>query len=372
MKRSQEHPHEGPALRNHGEDPDHADRAAPADHTKGPGREPGPGQQQPSPRGQAHAHDAGHGHGHGQGHGQGQGHGSGRGQEQGHGHGQGHGAGDHDWDRLAPFLESEAEALRPVYEQAAARIAELRPAAGIRRILDIGSGPGVVSCLLAEAFPSAEVVAVDATPALLRRTRERAERLGLGDRVRVLEAEMPDRIRDLGPADLIWMGNSLHHIGDQRQALIALRAAAARWRTRPRRGGLPTRHLPRDFGLGRPGLEARMELANEEGFADMRAGLADTKGEVEDWAALFVAAGLIPAGTRSYLADHPAPVEPSVRDLVIERFARHRGPLESKLSPEDVATLDRLLDPADPQGLANRPDVFMLTAKSVHIGLAKP
>ncbi|MFG2717710.1 class I SAM-dependent methyltransferase [Streptomyces sp. NPDC048416] len=289
-----------------------------------------------------------------------------------HGHDHGHGSADSDWDRIAPFLEGEAEALRPIYEQAAARVAELRPVAGIRRILDIGSGPGVVTCLLAEMFPAAEVVAVDSAPALLQRTRERAERLGLAGRVRVVQAEMPRQIGQLGQADLIWMGNSLHHIGDQGAAMKALSGLL-----RPEgalllvEGGLPSRHLPRDFGIGVPGLEARMEIAKEGGFADMRAGLPDTKAEVEDWATLFVAAGLVPAGTRSYLADHPAPLGPAVRDLVIAGFARHRGPLASRLCPQDLATLDRLLDPTDPQGLANRPDVFLLAAKSVHIGLAK-
>ncbi|MFE4870046.1 class I SAM-dependent methyltransferase [Streptomyces sp. NPDC056682] len=287
-------------------------------------------------------------------------------------HGHGADGADIDWERLAPLLENEAEVLRPIYEQAAARVAELRPAVGIRRILDIGSGPGVVSCLLAEAFPAADVVAVDSTPALLARARMRAERLGLAARLHTLEAQVPDQLGELGRADLIWMGNSLHHVGDQRAALTAvgelLRPGGALLLVE---GGLQARHLPRDLGIGRPGLEARMEVAAEEGFASMRAGLPGVKHETEDWAALFTAVGLEPAGTRSYLADHPAPVDPSVRDFVIAGFARRRESLADRLSKEDLATLDRLLDPADPQGLANRPDVFMLTAKSVHIALVK-
>ncbi|MFJ8310418.1 MULTISPECIES: class I SAM-dependent methyltransferase [unclassified Streptomyces] len=284
-----------------------------------------------------------------------------------------HGTPDLDWDSIAPFLENEAEALASVYQQAAARVAELRPAAGIRRILDIGSGPGVVSCLLAEAFPEAEVVAVDSTPALLERTRERAQRLGVAGRVRTLKAEVPGQIDELGQADLIWMGNSLHHIGDQRAALAALAGLL-----RPGgalllvEGGLRARHLPRDFGIGRTGLEARLEAVTEEWFADMRASLPGAKEEIEDWAQLFTDAGLEPVGTRSYLADHPAPIGASVRELAIAGFARRRDSMADRLSREDLATLDRLLDPADPQGLANRPDVFMLTARSVHIGLAKP
>ncbi|MFF3001865.1 hypothetical protein ACFVTF_03530 [Kitasatospora sp. NPDC057940] len=33
--------------------------------------------------------------------------------------------------------------------------------APVHRVLDVGSGPGVVTCLLARTFPDAEVVAVD-------------------------------------------------------------------------------------------------------------------------------------------------------------------------------------------------------------------
>ncbi|WP_351222819.1 class I SAM-dependent methyltransferase [Streptomyces sp. NPDC002133] len=272
-----------------------------------------------------------------------------------------------DWDELTPLLERGAELQQPLYAQAAAWIGEQLPAAAVRRVLDIGSGPGVITCLLAEAFPHAEVVAVDSTPALLDRAMARAERRGLGDRVRTHTAEMPGGMDDLGDADLIWAGNSVHHLGDQRAALTGL----AR-RLRPGgmlavvEGGLQPRHLPRDIGIGRPGLESRIDAASGDWFEEMRGALPDTKAEVEDWRALLAEAGLAPSATRSFLLDIPAPVTVVVREQLVSAFTWQRKALAGRLSDDDAAVLDRLLDPDDEEGFMRRPDCFLLAARTVH------
>ncbi|MFJ4965167.1 class I SAM-dependent methyltransferase [Streptomyces sp. NPDC088729] len=274
-----------------------------------------------------------------------------------------------DWDVMGPMLERNAELSIAQYEEAARWLAALPAAPEVRRVLDVGSGPGVVTCLLAEVFPGAEVVAVDPAPVLLERTRDRARRLGVGDRVRTLEAELPQDAARLGEADLIWAGNSLHHIGDQRAALATF---AALLRPGGRvvlvEGGLPMRRLPRDIGLGRPGLEARMDAAAATRFERMRSELPDAKRETEDWNALFSAVGLTPRGTRSFLLDLPAPLAPAAREHVIATVFREREVFGELLDGEDRAVLDRLLDPEDPAGLHRRADVHLLTARTVHVG----
>lgn len=270
---------------------------------------------------------------------------------------------------MGPMLEQEAEVSRPQYEAAARWIAGLPTAPKVRRVLDIGSGPGVVTCLLAEVFPEAEVVAVDGTPALLERTRDHAERLGLGGRVRTHRADIPDGLDGLGEADLIWAGNALHHMGDQRAVLAGFAALLRPGGTVAlAEGGLQPRRLPRDIGIGRPGLEARLEAINVDRFEEMRAALPGTKRETEDWSALSTAVGLAPQGTRSFLLDLPAPLADGARDHVITEFARRRQMFEEELTAEDIAVLDRLLDPDDPAGLRRRPDVFLLSARTVHLG----
>ncbi|OEJ24186.1 SAM-dependent methyltransferase [Streptomyces agglomeratus] len=285
-----------------------------------------------------------------------------------HSHDHGHHGADFDWEALATHLEHEAEVNRPVYEQAAAWIAQTRGERVVRRVLDIGSGPGLITCMLAEAFPDAEVVAVDSTPALLDRARARAERSGLGERVRTLVAEVPGELGSLGEADLVWAANSLHHVGDQRAALTGFAGLLRPGGTVALfEGGLSPRHLPRDIGIGRPGLEARLEVAWSERFTQMREELPGSKPEVEDWRALLTAAGLTPDGSRSFLLDLPAPLPDAARELVVETFARQREVFADRLTAQDVATLDRLLDARDAAGLAQRPDVFMLRARTLHI-----
>ncbi|MFF2012094.1 class I SAM-dependent methyltransferase [Streptomyces sp. NPDC058195] len=286
-----------------------------------------------------------------------------------HGHGHQQDAGDFDWDVMGPMLELEAELSRPQYEQAARWIAALPEAPKVRRVLDIGSGPGLITCLLAEVFPEAEVVAVDGTPALLERARNHAERLGLGDRVRTRHADLHDGVGSLGEADLIWAGNSLHHMGDQRAVLAGFAGLL-----RPggivalAEGGLQPRRLPRDLGFGRPGLEARLEAIQADVFEDMRAALPGSKRETEDWSALLAAVGLTPQGTRTFLLDLPAPLSDRAREFITVEFARRREMFQERLTAEDVAALDRLLDADDPAGLRQRPDVYLLSARTVHLG----
>ncbi|MCZ7456989.1 class I SAM-dependent methyltransferase [Streptomyces sp. WMMC940] len=284
-----------------------------------------------------------------------------------HGHGDGHDTTHIDWEEFATLLEREAALSLPLYEQIAHWVRDVLPAGSVRRVLDVGSGPGAVGVLLAEVFPQAEVVAVDATPGLLELARARADRAGLGERFGTHVAELPDGIAELGPADLIWASGSLHHVGDQRAALTGLAGLL-----RPGgllallEGGLPARHLPRDIGIGRPGLESRLEAAAATWFADMRAALPGAKPEVENWRALLAAAGLTPALTRSFLLDLPAPVTDAVREGLVSGLSWQRQALAGRLDADDVAVLDRLLDADDEEGLMRRPDCFMLAARTVH------
>ncbi|MER5278236.1 class I SAM-dependent methyltransferase [Streptomyces sp. NPDC002809] len=294
-----------------------------------------------------------------------------QGHDHGHGgaHGNHHDPADFDWDVMGPLLEQNAELSSEQYTEAARWIAGLPDAPEVRRVLDIGSGPGVISCLLAEAFPEAEVVAVDGTPALLERTRDRAQRLGLGDRVSTLHADIPAGLAELGRADLVWAGNTLHHMGDQRAVLAGFASSLNPGGTVALvEGGLQPRQLPRDLGFGRPGLEARMEAVQAEVFEEMRAVLPDARRENEDWAALFTAVGLTPQGTRSFLLDLAAPLGDVARDHVVADLTRRRDGLRDRLDAEDVAVLDRLLDPEDPAGLHRRRDTYLLMARTVHLG----
>ncbi|MBC7272898.1 MAG: class I SAM-dependent methyltransferase [Streptomyces sp.] len=283
-----------------------------------------------------------------------------------HHHDHTHHHGDLDWTAMAPHLEAEAELYTPLYERALAWLGRKQTEPGL--IVDAGSGPGVVSALLADAFPGARVVAVDAAEPLLERARDRAERRGVADRFSTLAGELPRILDDLDyPADLIWASNSLHHLGDQRAALTAFAGRLAPGGTLALvEGGLPVRFLPRDIGIGRPGLQARLDAAQADWFAGMRAELPGTVDVPEDWPQLLASAGLRPTGTRSFLLDVPPPATDRARACLVTTLTRVREACADRLDATDTATLDRLLDPDDEQGLHHRRDVFFLTARTVH------
>ncbi|MBB2915508.1 SAM-dependent methyltransferase [Streptosporangium becharense] len=285
---------------------------------------------------------------------------------------------------MAAQLEDSGELQLPVLRRTAARLRELlgpeKPGKEVRRILDIGSGPGVMTCVLAETFVDAEVVAVDGTPGLLDRTLARAERLGLGGRVAVRHANLPEDLDGgdwhgeggLGPADLIWSSKTVHHLGDQQEALNDLAGLL-----RPggllavAEGGLPMRFLPRDIGVGRPGLQARLDAAQEHWFEIMRAELPGSVTVVEDWPAMLGRAGLTGVGSFTPLLDLPAPLGETARAFLHAHLTRLRGAASELLDAEDLETLDVLLDPGAPEGILRRPDAFLLSATTVFTGVRR-
>jgi hypothetical protein len=98
----------------------------------------------------------------------------------------------------------------------------------------------------------------------------------------------------------------------------------------------------------------------------MRADLPGSVDETEGWAALLGAAGLHHARSRSFLLDLPAPASERARSYIAETLTRLRDGFGDTLDPDDRATLDRLLDPADEAGVHRRADVFVLAAHTVH------
>ncbi|MFI6472863.1 class I SAM-dependent methyltransferase [Streptomyces sp. NPDC050516] len=290
-----------------------------------------------------------------------------------HGNSHSHGHGDIDWEAMAAVLENSGELQLPVLRRTAARLARaLAPEHAVRRVLDVGSGPGVMTCVLAETFADADVVAVDGAPALLDHTLARAERLGVGERVSVRHAELPEGLEGggLGAADLVWSSKAVHHLGDQQGALDALAGVLnPGGMLAVAEGGLPLRCLPRDTGIGKPGLLARLDAAQEHWFEVMRAELPGSTTLVEDWPAMLRRAGLTRVGSFTLLLDLPAPLGEPARAFLHAQLARLRETMSESLDAEDRKTLDVLLDADAPDGILHRPDAFLLSATTVHTGV---
>jgi SAM-dependent methyltransferase len=274
---------------------------------------------------------------------------------------------------MAAHLELEAEVLLPYVTETAASAAEICRQDGIevRRILDIGSGPGVAACELARYFGSATVVAVDGSEALLQRTVARAEVAGLAGRVTTRQVDLPDGIESLGRADLIWMAMVLHHIGDEGAALRLLRRML-------NPGGVlvlsehgdPMRFLPDGASPAPIGLFDRLAAADTAWLADMRAGLPNATPSA-GYPAMLEAAGFDLAVDRvaPVRLDAPLPIE--ARRLLLGRLRRMRELFGEQLDQQDRDALDILIDENHPLGIMRRPEVFLDASRHVYIARAR-
>ena len=79
-----------------------------------------------------------------------------------------------------------------------------------QRIVDLGCGPGNITLRLAQRFPTARVIGVDGSPAMLALAESRAQamRLPVAFRCSTLQE------LELEPADLLVSNSLLHHLHD--------------------------------------------------------------------------------------------------------------------------------------------------------------
>jgi SAM-dependent methyltransferase len=281
---------------------------------------------------------------------------------------------EEDWAAYAAQTELQGEVFMKFLTDTIGWIDELRApdAPPIRRILDIGSGPGVAACELALTYRAARVTAVDSSPAMLALAAARAARLGLEERVDTRLAELPDGVADLGDVDVIWASMSLHHIGDEVGVLRVLRRLLSP-------SGLiaiaeladPTRLLPDEIDLGRPGLAERLGATGAAWFAEMRHGLPDSV-ESSDLPSMLAAAGFEVIGERVAHERFDPPLSDDARRVACGELVRARAQLGDRLDGDDRHALDILCDEDDPRGAMHRADLFMAASRRIVIGRPLP
>jgi SAM-dependent methyltransferase len=284
-----------------------------------------------------------------------------------HGHG-GHVHDDVDWAAQAALLASWDE-LDAARNRAIVDWLGVGPG---QAAVDVGSGAGGMAATLLDAVGTeGTVVIVDGAAELLAVARHRAGRPG--HHLVTVHADIDERplstVVEPRPIDLVHASGVVHHLDDE---LAAVKEFAAVVRPGGQvaiaEGGLGTRFLPDDCGLGEPGLEHRLAAARDVWFwAEVRpAGPTVRRGW--GWERLVADAGLVDAKSRSFLLDLPAPVDLATRHVARAHFERELAVLADRISPDDRSTLERLLDDDDPRGVMRRPDVFVLGVRTVHVG----
>jgi len=158
-------------------------------------------------------------------------------------------------------------------------ISHLKSKIAYSRLIDVGTGSGVIALTLAAEFPKAEVVGVDISEAALLLAHENAERLDIADRVRFLRSNLLESVQpevDLIVANLPYVSTedrqnlSREVLHDPEVALFAgangdellrqLTAQAPSW-LRP--GGM----LAMEIGIGQS--EALVAALAEKNYHDI-------------------------------------------------------------------------------------------------------
>jgi SAM-dependent methyltransferase len=264
---------------------------------------------------------------------------------------------------LAELLDLDAEVLRAYLSEVTDWVHRLAGDPPPRRILDLGSGTGTGALALARRFEEAEVIALDLSVPMLERLRDKARRLGVAGRIRTVRADLDAAWPAVGgTVDLAWASNSLHHVADPDRVLTAVFGAI-------RPGGLLIvaelesfpRFLPGDLGIGRPGLEERCYAALAEAHSDELPHLGS------DWGPRLTEAGFTVEAERRFTIDLTAPLPPAAGRYAQASLRRMRTALESRLSADDLATLDTLIDDHGPGSVLRRDD---LTVRAVRSGWA--
>lgn len=125
-----------------------------------------------------------------------------------------------------PDYEGFMRRIVPGYDLQTRLLVDLIPfdASAPVRVLDLGSGPGILSALVLERYANAEVVAFDLTEEMLASARERCGRFA--DPFSTVAGDYA--VDDVGSRyDLVLAGLTLHHLDDRQRRDVFRRLHAA-------------------------------------------------------------------------------------------------------------------------------------------------
>ncbi len=160
--------------------------------------------------------------------------------------------------------------------ETAGKVARRLDLRGVRRVLDVGGGPGHYSMALVERSPRIEAVIVD-LPLTLRVARELIERRGMRGKVKTREGDFFDPRCDLGEGYDLALASNILHIEDSAHNLDLLRRI---YRALNPGGTVVVNEILVDAARARP-KEAALFAINM--LAATARGNVYTKAEISSW-----------------------------------------------------------------------------------------
>lgn len=239
-------------------------------------------------------------------------------------------------------------------------------------VLDAGCGEGMPAFVFAEK--GCMVVGIDRNVDSLRAAEEVKPTSPLNEQLTFQEGDLRELSFPDGHFDLVWTSYVLHHIPDKGAAVRELyRVLKPDGRLAIREGGLPLQMFPGDLGLGEPGLDARIQLANNRWFAAMRkATMPDEVDYPYGWAQLLLDQEFANVTARTFTLDMLPPFDEHQQAFVLHQLQRvidrDQGPYGPILTEEDRSVLPQLLDPDSSCYILQRRDLHVRYGLSVYVG----
>lgn len=239
-------------------------------------------------------------------------------------------------------------------------------------LLDVGCGGAGMTVAMAQRAPNARVIGIDAETLVLEAARRHTSAEGVD--VELVQADLDDGFGALevaidATADMIWCSHVVHHLADQQAALIDLaQLLTPTGRLVLAEGGLSPRYLPWDLGLGRPGIERRLEEAGNRWFTSLRAGIRGNVTMPYGWNVALARSGLPRVATIQDLVEWTPPLTDPQRDHILDALATRVGWCDNFLDDDDRDVWTSLLDSDSTHWLGHRDDLFRLDVTTIYVG----